>query len=106
MSQYFISVIRTWVPVLIGWALAKLVVVGVIIPDDQSANLKNAVTLLVIGLYYAAVRWLEQKFPRVGILLGYIKQPIYINPSKPPQQQGDVYGEIKKITGPETPVSE
>lgn len=87
MSQYLISVIRTWVPVLVGSLLAKLVVIGVVIDDDSSTGLKNAITLLVIGLYYAAIRWLEQKFPRVGIMLGYIRQPVYVDPTKTLTQQ-------------------
>lgn len=82
MSQYIVSVIRTWVPIAIGWLIGQLFVVGVVLDDDSSEKLKTAVTALVIALYYAAVRWLETKFPNMGVLLGYIRQPVYVDPKQ------------------------
>lgn len=87
MSQYIVSIIRTWVPWIIGWALGKLVVVGVILDNDTSEKLTFAITALVIGLYYAAARWLEARYPKFGILLGYIKQPVYVDPRKTANEQ-------------------
>lgn len=87
MNQYFISLIRTWVPIVVGWAITKLLVIGVVVDGDVSDNLKVNLTMLVIGLYYAVARWLEQKFPNVGILLGYIKQPVYVDPKATVSQQ-------------------
>jgi hypothetical protein len=102
MSQYIISVIRTWVPIIVGAVLAKLIVLtGVVISEDASANLKNTLTLIVIGLYYAVARWLEQRYPRVGILLGYIKQPIYVTPTK--RVSGNGFAEDSSFNPDEIP---
>lgn len=103
MSQYIISVIRTWVPIIVGSFIGWLVSLGVEVPENAQNALILAIGGIAIGVYYAVIRWLEQKFPNIGVLLGYVKQPVYIDPKKAPQQQGDLYAEVKKITGPETP---
>lgn len=87
MNQYVVSVIRTWVPIIIGWLISQLLVLGVVVDSDNSTALTTSVTSIVIGLYYALVRWVETKFPQVGLLLGYIKQPVYVDPNKTPAQQ-------------------
>lgn len=105
MSQYIISVIRTWVPVFVGSLIGWLVSIGIDVPEDARNSLIIAISGVTIAAYYALVRWLEQKFPQVGLLLGYVKQPVYIDPTKTPQDQGDLYGAVTRITGPETTVS-
>lgn len=88
MSQYLVSVIRTWVPIAIGWLISQLLVLGVVLDPDSSELLQTGVTALVIALYYAVARWLETKFPNAGVLLGFIRQPIYLDPTKTlPEQQ-------------------
>lgn len=88
MSQYVISVIRTWVPVLMGSLAGWLLVTfGIEVPKEAQEELTLLIGGAAIALYYALVRWLEQKFPNVGILLGYIKQPVYVDPKQTPTEQ-------------------
>jgi hypothetical protein len=87
MSQYLVSVIRTWVPIIVGWLVSQLLVIGVVLDEDTSKLLESAISALTIALYYAAARWLETKFPNAGILLGYIRQPVYVDPNKTPTEQ-------------------
>jgi hypothetical protein len=88
MSDTITALLRTVVPVWWGSALAWLVARG-LLPTDaaldaaplglQLADL--VVAPLVIGTYYAAVRWLESRawVPRwvVRVLLGSAKPPTY-----------------------------
>jgi hypothetical protein len=78
MSNFIISTIRTIVPIILGgvatWVAAKT---GWILPEDLEAEAAVGVTGLVIGGYYIVVHWLEQKFPKLGWLLGKEALPYY-----------------------------
>lgn len=69
--------IRTYVPLgvaaLVGW-LAEL---GVLLPETASAGLVVFLSALAGALWYAAVRFLEAKWPALGVLLGSTKTPSY-----------------------------
>jgi len=69
------SILRTFVPSLVGGLLTWITSLGIHV-DPQ---LEGLVTVLLFGfftaLYYAAVRFVEEKLPWVGILLGYAKSP-------------------------------
>jgi len=71
------SIIRTWVPVLVGWGLTRLgeIVGGPLDVDGES--LTTAAVAGTIAVYYAAVRAAEHKWPQAGWLLGSPKQPTY-----------------------------
>lgn len=104
MNQYFVSIIRTWVPILFGWLLSQLALLGVDLGDNAMV-LETGITALVIALYYAAARWLEQRFPQAGALLGYIRQPVYVNPTQTPaEQRTEVKRAVKEVAKtPENP---
>jgi len=72
VSDFFTSLVRTYVPIAIGY-LASL---G-ILPDDLSDAATAAATAAIIGLYYLVARLLEAKFPKLGWLLGSPKTPTY-----------------------------
>lgn len=86
MSNFLVSLIRTYVPVVIGaivaWVCRKM---GWVTPDTSA--LATAFTGLVIGAYYAGARLLEKKWPAAGWLLGAPKQPEYVNP--PPAEMAE-----------------
>ena len=67
MNDFLVSLIRTWVPVLVGSLVAMI---GV---DIDAA----AITGAAVAIYYAVVRALEMRFPQLGILLGRKSQPTY-----------------------------
>jgi uncharacterized membrane protein (DUF441 family) len=84
MSDYLISLIRTWVPVGIGSALAWLATFGVDLDADTQAGLVVTLTAVVIAVYYAVVRKLEQRWPAIGRVLlglGAAKTPVYASPA-------------------------
>lgn len=70
--------IRTYVPLgvaaLVGW-LANL---GVILPASASEGLALFLGTLAGALWYAGVRYLEAKWPALGVLLGSTKTPVYV----------------------------
>jgi hypothetical protein len=70
------SLLRTVVPVAVGW-LISLPVVGALGID--SSVLTTLVTALATIVYYVAVRLIERfLLPEVGWLLGYPAEPAYV----------------------------
>lgn len=80
LSNYVISVIRTVVPLAVGWVVARLVMAGV---DVSSESLEMALVSVLSGAWYALARALELKFPWAGVLLGYKTAPTYTQSSPP-----------------------
>jgi hypothetical protein len=78
VKDYLASLVRTVVPVLVGLVLAKVSIdkFGV-----DGETLKTVVTTVAVGGYYAAVRALEVKWPKVGVLLGWAATPSYEKPA-------------------------
>lgn len=77
MSDYVVSLIRTWVPVGIGAAIAWLATLGLSIDSGTQTGLVAGLTGIIIAAYYALVRALEKKWPAFGVLLGRKVQPAY-----------------------------
>lgn len=69
------SIVRTIVPVAVGQIVAYLVSIGVVVPEDVEAALTVILGFIFTSVYYLAVRWLEQKFPKIGALLGWAATP-------------------------------
>lgn len=80
MSDFIIAQIRTYTPMLVGFVVSWLVSVSLIDPAtsaEAAAGLTAFFTALFGGVYYFLVRWLAEKWPSIGILLGYNKAPEY-----------------------------
>ena len=78
MTDYIIGHIRTIVPIAVGAALAWLATTLEIGIDDSTATgLVVAITGLLSAGYYAAVRAVAERYPGIGIMLGYNKAPAY-----------------------------
>lgn len=78
LSDQIVSLIRTWVPILIGVALTKLgLMLGVDDLGVDGASLGAAMAGLVTAVYYAIARKAEARWPAAGILLGFRKAPSY-----------------------------
>ena len=81
------SIVRTVVPVIVGAIASYLITLGVTLQEDVMAALSVIITAAATAIYYIVVRWLEQKFPKAGILLGWAAVPAgYI----PPKERIDV----------------
>lgn len=75
MSPFLTSFVRTIVPVLVGTILALLLRLGIEVPENALSAL---VEPIVIAVYYAAARVLEEKVnPAWGKLLGRQATPVY-----------------------------
>jgi len=80
-AQILPSLIRTIVPMIVGWVLTQLALRGLNIPESFATQV---VTALVTAAYYGAARLLETRFKPVwGWLLGLPKAPTYEAPAAP-----------------------
>ncbi|WP_213451602.1 hypothetical protein [Rhizomonospora bruguierae] len=78
MSDHLVSLIRTYVPIAVGSALAWLAsTLGVVLGDDASTALTVGVVALATAIYYAVARALESRWPALGVLLGAARPPTY-----------------------------
>lgn len=75
MNDLAVSLIRTYVPILVGTGIALLGSLGVTGVDSVEAA--SVVTSLTIGVYYAIARVIERKAPKAGVLLGHKSAPSY-----------------------------
>lgn len=78
MGDNVTSIIRTVVPVIVGTGISWLARQGI---DVDGAAVAQAVTVVVIGGYYALARWAEGRWAKAGWLLGVAKAPTYTPPS-------------------------
>lgn len=69
------SIIRTLVPLAVGQIVAFFVSLGVEVSEDQEMALTVVLGFLVTAAYYLLVRFLEQKFPKLGGFLGWASTP-------------------------------
>lgn len=71
LTDYLLSLIRTWVPVGVGAALTWLAMhFNIVLDADMSTTAATVATGLIVGAYYALVRALETQWPGFGRLLG------------------------------------
>lgn len=77
MNAFITSLIRTITPVIVGLVLAGLAKVNLGISESATTALALSLDAFFIGGYYAAARWLETRWPPLGLLLGSTAQPTY-----------------------------
>lgn len=77
MSDFIISQIRTYVPLIVGAIVAWLTTKGIKINPSDASTVVPFLTAVFSGLYYTIVRLLESKFPQMGWLLGIAKKVTY-----------------------------
>lgn len=68
-----LSIRRTVVPILVGLIMASFI--GNYVSDVQ--ELQNVLSSVIAAVYYAVIRVIETKWPKIGILLGAKAQPNY-----------------------------
>ena len=79
------SLVRTFVPVVVGSVLAWFAAKGIPVDPDLETTLTVALTGMATFVYYAVVRFLETKVsPKFGWLLGNNSSPDSYSPGKPP----------------------
>lgn len=89
MTNYAISLIRTYVPIGVGffasWLAART---GIVIDESSQAGLILGFGGLLTAIYYGIIRWLEPRFPPLGWLLGLAKAPGYAAGDPPAPSPG------------------
>lgn len=69
------SIVRTLVPLAVGQIVSFFATLGIELSEDQQAAFTTILGLVVSVAYYLLVRWLEQRFPKLGVLLGWAATP-------------------------------
>lgn len=83
MSDFVTSLIRTWVPMLVGAIASYFVTLGIELDAETQAGIIVGMTGLFQAVYYLIVRLVEKKFPEAGgLLLGSSAKPMYIESNK------------------------
>jgi len=77
LNGIIIGGIRTGVPALVGWVVSWLIARGIDIPSNTRDWLVGLLTFAILLAYYFAVRFLEEKWPAAGVLLGVPQKPVY-----------------------------
>jgi len=77
MNDFVIGLIRTYVPIAVGAGVAWLVTLGVDLDAGTQTSAVIALTGALQAVYYTAVRYAAEKWPKAGILLGVNKAPAY-----------------------------
>jgi hypothetical protein len=95
VRQQLASLIRTYVPIGVGFVLALLArKYDIVLDDNASAALTSGVAALVSAAYYVVVRVLETRWKAVGWLLGLPVAPQYdvvkgsVVPNRPEPENG------------------
>lgn len=82
MNSFVTSLIRTYVPIIVGGLVSFLVAQDIQLDPNTQAGLIVALTGILQAVYYFAARVLERKFPQLSFLLGSSAQPKYVEPKK------------------------
>jgi hypothetical protein len=82
MNDFATSLIRTFVPLIVGSIAAWLAARGINISSEDAAGLAAFLAAVFAGLYYLLIRLIERKHPGAGALLGAAKQPEYTATAK------------------------
>lgn len=88
MNAYMTSLIRTFVPIGVGYLSSWLLSFGINVGDSTRMALVSGIGAVLGALYYAAARWVEQKWPVISLLLAsgapsYPTQPAAKQPEAP-----------------------
>lgn len=77
ISDFVISLIRTYVPIGVGALISWFATLGISLDGEAAAGLVIFLTAVLQGMYYLVVRLLERRWPAFGALLGKRSEPIY-----------------------------
>jgi hypothetical protein len=95
VSDYGRSLIRTFVPLVVGSLVAWLATLGI---EVDRAAVIGILDPLLATAYYAIIRSAEKRWPGAGWLLGVPGAPSYA-PAPPAPSSGDAQGLSGAIAG-------
>ena len=76
-SDFVTSLIRTYVPIIVGTVVGWLAAKGITVDSNAVAGLTAFLSGFFSAVYYLVVRVLERRYPQLGWLLGAAKKPEY-----------------------------
>ena len=77
MSDFVVSLIRTWIPAGVAAAVGYFTTLGFEYSAEAEAQLAGVAVALFAAVYYWGARALESRWPAAGYLLGVAKAPSY-----------------------------
>jgi len=78
LSNFVVSLIRTYVPLAVGFALTWLASsLKVVVDPSSQAGLVALMVAVLSAAYYFLARLLEKQWPWLGVLLGAVAAPKY-----------------------------
>jgi len=77
MNDFITATIRTVTPMIVGAVVSWLVTLGLGVTAEFQAQLIILTTFILQVAYYLIVKAAEKKWPKIGILLGVPKEPVY-----------------------------
>ncbi len=77
MSNFIIAIVRTIIPIIVGWAVGLLAAINIPVDAEIQAGLIVSLSTLAASLYYVGVAWLERRWAWFGWLLGIARNPVY-----------------------------
>lgn len=83
-SALWASIVRTLVPIIVGWVVSTLIGVGIDLDPEFEVALTGFLTAAFGAVWYIGVRLLETYVtPKLGWLLGYAKAPVSYSAQSP-----------------------
>lgn len=82
MNNLIPSLIRTYVPIIVGSVAAWLLSKGIVLDQNATNGLILFLGGILSAVYYLVARVLEHKFPQFSWLLGSAKAPQYQDSKK------------------------
>lgn len=69
------SFVRTLVPAAVGQLVAYVATLGIAVPGDVEIAMTVILGFIATTIWYVVVRFVEQKWPKFGALLGWAATP-------------------------------
>lgn len=77
LGDFGASLIRTYVPIIVGMVLGYLAAHGLGISGQDAISVTAGLTGAIAAAYWLGIRLLERKWPALGIFLGKAQVPTY-----------------------------
>lgn len=75
------SLVRTFIPIAVSGIVGWLALTGADLDPDVEGAISTLLGVLAGTLYYLIIRVVERFVPKFSLLLGSVKQPVYVVPA-------------------------
>lgn len=88
------SIVRTIVPIIVGYLAAALLRYGIGLDEAALAGLTEFLGGLFAAVYYVLIRAVEQRWPKIGVLLGWASTPDSYSPGTAARSHADAETDV------------